>query len=28
VSYPERTVSFQNGRVVAYQFLNAPRVWN
>jgi hypothetical protein len=28
VSYPERTVSFQNGRVVAYQFLNSPRVWN
>ncbi|MEN3369066.1 MAG: hypothetical protein V7609_1209 [Verrucomicrobiota bacterium] len=24
-TYPERTVSFQNGRVVAYQFLNSPR---
>ncbi|HYJ06130.1 MAG TPA: hypothetical protein VEX43_13415, partial [Chthoniobacterales bacterium] len=28
VSYPERTVSFQNGRVVAFQFLHPPRVWN
>ena len=28
VSYPEKTVSFQNGRVVAFQFLNSPRVWN
>ena len=25
VRYPERTVSFQNGRVVAYQLLPAPR---
>jgi hypothetical protein len=25
VSYPDRTVSFQNGRVVAYQFLGPPR---
>ena len=25
VRYPERTVSFQNGRVVAFQFLPAPR---
>lgn len=24
-TYPDRTVSFQNGRVVAYQFLNSPR---
>ena len=24
-TYPERTVSFQNGRVVAFQFLNSPR---
>jgi hypothetical protein len=24
-AYPERTVSFQNGRVVAYQFINSPR---
>ena len=28
VSYPEKTVSFQNGRVVAFQFLSPPRVWN
>lgn len=28
VRYPERTVSFQNGRVVAFQFLHGPRVWN
>ena len=28
VNYPERTVSFQNGRVVAYQMLYPPRVWN
>jgi hypothetical protein len=28
VTYPERTVSFQNGRVVAFQFLNSSRVWN
>jgi len=27
VSYPERTVSFQNGRVVAYQFLTPPRYY-
>ena len=27
VSYPERTVSFQGGRVIAYQFLPAPRVF-
>ncbi|CAN5621710.1 hypothetical protein BH18VER1_BH18VER1_21960 [soil metagenome] len=27
VTYPERTVSFQNGRVIAYQFLPAPRVY-
>lgn len=27
VTYPERTVSFQNGRVVAYQFLPAPRIF-
>jgi hypothetical protein len=27
VTYPERTVSFQNGRVVAYQFINSPRVY-
>jgi len=26
--YPERLVSFQKGRVVGYQLLNAPRVWN
>ncbi len=25
VRYPERTVSFQNGRVIAFQFLPAPR---
>lgn len=25
VSYPERTVSFQNGRVIAYQILPMPR---
>ena len=25
VSYPERTVSFQNGRVIAFQFLPPPR---
>jgi hypothetical protein len=28
VSYAERTVSFQRGRVVAFQFLHPPRVWN
>ncbi|MEO5721031.1 MAG: hypothetical protein ABIR71_06135 [Chthoniobacterales bacterium] len=27
VRYPERTVSFQNGRVVAFQFLPAPRFY-
>ena len=27
VRYPERTVSFQNGRVIAYQFLPAPRFY-
>ena len=27
VSYPERTVSFQNGRVVAFQFLTPPRYY-
>jgi hypothetical protein len=27
ISYPERTVSFQNGRVIGYQFLPAPRVF-
>ena len=27
VTYPERTVSLQNGRVVAYQFLPAPRIF-
>jgi hypothetical protein len=25
ISYPERTVSFRNGRVIAYQFLPEPR---
>ena len=25
VSYPERVVSFQNGRVISFQFLPAPR---
>jgi hypothetical protein len=25
VRYPERTVSFENGRVISYQFLPAPR---
>jgi len=25
IRYPDRTVSFQNGRVIAYQFLPAPR---
>ncbi|HEX8679122.1 MAG TPA: hypothetical protein VF683_04145 [Chthoniobacterales bacterium] len=25
VRYPERTISFQNGRVIAFQFLPAPR---
>ena len=27
ISYPERTVSFQGGRVIAYQLLPAPRVF-
>ena len=27
VSYPERTVSFQNGRVISFQYLPAPRVF-
>ena len=27
VRYPERTVSFQNGRVIAFQFLPAPRFY-
>jgi len=27
ISYPERTISFQNGRVIAYQFLPAPRFY-
>lgn len=27
ISYPDRTVSFQNGRVIAFQFLPAPRVF-
>jgi len=27
VSYPERTVSFQSGRVIAYQYLPAPRFY-
>jgi hypothetical protein len=27
ISYPSRTVSFQNERVVAYQFLYPPRVY-
>jgi hypothetical protein len=27
VSYAERTVSFQRGRVVAFQFLYPPRIW-
>jgi len=27
VSYPERTVSFQSGRVISYQLLPAPRVY-
>ena len=27
VRYPERTVSFENGRVIAYQFLPAPRIF-
>lgn len=26
VRYPERTVSFQNGRVIGWQFLPAPRI--
>lgn len=27
VSYPDRTVSFQGGRVIAYQYLPAPRFY-
>ncbi len=27
VRYPERTVSFENGRVIAFQFLPAPRFY-
>ncbi|MGZ5001590.1 MAG: hypothetical protein ACXWBM_00195 [Chthoniobacterales bacterium] len=27
VRYPERTVSFQNGRVIAFQFLPSPRFY-
>lgn len=27
ITYPDRTVSFQNGRVIAYQYLPAPRVF-
>ncbi len=27
VSYPDRTVSFQGGRVISYQFLPEPRVY-
>lgn len=27
IQYPSRTVSFQNGRVVAYQFLYPPRIY-
>ena len=27
VRYPDRTVSFQNGRVIAFQFLPAPRFY-
>ncbi len=27
VSYPERIVSFQNGRVISFQFLPAPRIF-
>ena len=27
VRYPERTVSFQNGRAIAFQFLPAPRFY-
>ncbi len=27
INYPDRTVSFQNGRVVAFQFLYPPRVY-
>lgn len=27
VRYPERTVSFQGGRVIGYQFLPAPRIY-
>lgn len=27
ISYPDRTVSFQNGRVIAYQYLPVPRFY-
>ncbi len=27
IRYPDRTVSFQNGRVIAFQFLPAPRFY-
>ena len=27
IRYPERTVSFQNGRVIAWQLLPAPRIY-
>lgn len=27
VSYPDRTVSFENGRVIAYQYLPTPRIY-
>lgn len=27
VSYPERTVSFENGRVIAYQYLPTPQIY-
>lgn len=27
VTYPDRTVSFQNGRVIAFQYLPAPRTF-
>ncbi len=27
INYPDRTVSFQNGRVVAFQFLYPPRIY-
>ena len=27
ISYPERTVTFRNGRVIAFQYLPAPRIF-